>query len=64
MHMTADDCPARGTARENRILARQQPETVLHAIRSPQSNGISEGLVHILKRDYSRVSPLPDSHTG
>jgi hypothetical protein len=30
-------------------------------IKSPQSNGISEVLVHILKRDYLQVSPLPNA---
>lgn len=32
--------------------------------RRPQSNGISEAFVHTLKRDYVRVSPLPDALTA
>lgn len=29
------------------------------AVRSPQSNGMSEAFVKILKRDYVRVNPFP-----
>ncbi len=32
-------------------------------IKSPQSNGISEAFVNTLKRDYVRVTPLPDART-
>ncbi len=30
-------------------------------VRSPQSNGVSEAFVHILKRDYVQITPLPDA---
>ena len=30
-------------------------------IRSPESNGISEAFVKTFKRDYVRISPLPDA---
>jgi transposase InsO family protein len=30
-------------------------------VKSPQSNGISEAFVKTLKRDYVRVTPLPDA---
>jgi putative transposase len=36
---------------------------VLHANGSPQSNGISEAFVKTLKRDYVRITPLPDAET-
>ncbi len=32
-------------------------------MRSPQSNGISEAFVKTLKRDYARVTILPDAET-
>jgi putative transposase len=32
-------------------------------IESPQSNGMAEAFVRTFKRDYVRVSPLPDAHT-
>jgi putative transposase len=32
-------------------------------IKSPQSNGISEAFVNTLKRDYVRVTPLPNAET-
>jgi putative transposase len=32
-------------------------------VRSPQSNGMAEAFVRTLKRDYARVSPLPDAAT-
>jgi transposase InsO family protein len=35
----------------------------LTPIKSPQSNGISEAFVNTLKRDYVRVTPLPDAGT-
>ena len=53
------------SARETRIFARQLGlRPCFTPVRSPQSNGISEAFVHILKRDYVRVSPLPDAHTA
>lgn len=33
-------------------------------VRSPESNGISEAFVKTLKRDYVRVSPLPDAQAA
>jgi transposase InsO family protein len=32
-------------------------------VRSPESNGMSESFVKTLKRDYVRVTPLPDAVT-
>ena len=32
-------------------------------VRSPESNGMSESFVKTLKRDYVRVTPLPDAAT-
>jgi putative transposase len=32
-------------------------------VKSPESNGISEAVVNTLKRDYVRVTPLPDAHS-
>jgi putative transposase len=53
------------TARETRIFSRQLGlKPCFTPVRSPQSNGISEAFVHTLKRDYVRVSPLPDAHTA
>lgn len=53
------------TARETRIFARQLGlKPCFTPVRSPQSNGISEAFVHILKRDYVCVSPLPDASTA
>jgi transposase InsO family protein len=33
-------------------------------VRSPESNGMSEAFVKTLKRDYARVTPLPDARTA
>ena len=53
------------TARETRTFARQLGlKPCFTPVRSPQSNGISEAFVHTLKRDYVRVSPLPDARTA
>ncbi len=32
-------------------------------VRSPQSNGMAEAFVKTIKRDYVRVSPVPDART-
>lgn len=51
-------------ARETRRFARGiglVPRTT--PLESPQSNGMAEAFVRTLKRDYVRVSPLPDAHT-
>lgn len=32
-------------------------------VRSPESNGMSEAFVKTLKRDYARITPLPDAAT-
>lgn len=42
-------------AAEIGLLARTTP------LQSPQSNGIAEAFVRTLKRDYIRVSPIPDA---
>jgi len=51
-------------ARETRRFARDVglvPRTT--PLESPQSNGMAEAFVRTLKRDYVRVSPLPDAQT-
>lgn len=53
------------TALEARTFARQLGlKPCVTPVRSPQSNGISEAFVHTLKRDYVRVSSLPDAPTA
>src|SRR3954466_6934988 len=32
-------------------------------LESPQSNGMAEAFVRTIKRDYGRVSPVPDAET-
>lgn len=32
-------------------------------VESPQSNGMAEAFVRTIKRDYVRISPVPDAHT-
>ena len=51
-------------ARETRRFARDVglvPCTT--PLESPQSNGMAEAFVRTLKRDYVRVSPIPDADT-
>jgi len=51
-------------ARETRRFARDlglEPRTT--PVESPQSNGMAEAFVRTMKRDYVRVSPLPDAET-
>ena len=51
-------------ARETRIFARQLGlKPCFTPVKSPQSNGMSEAFVNTLKRDYVRVTPLPDAKT-
>lgn len=51
-------------AKETRVFARQIGlKPCFTPIKSPQSNGISEAFVNTLKRDYVRVTPLPDAKT-
>jgi transposase InsO family protein len=53
------------TARETRLFAQQLGlRSCFTPVQSPQSNGISEAFVHTLKRDYVRVSALPDARTA
>jgi transposase InsO family protein len=50
------------TARDTRIFAGQLGlRPCFTPVKSPESNGISEAFVHTLKRDYVRVTPLPDA---
>lgn len=50
------------TAKETRVFARQIGlKPCFTPVKSPQSNGISESFVNTLKRDYVRVSPLPNA---
>jgi putative transposase len=52
-------------ARETRTFARQLGlKPCFTPVGSPQSNGISEAFVKTLKRDYVRVTPLPDAETA
>ena len=51
-------------ATETRRVAREigmEPRTT--PIESPQSNGMAEAFVRTIKRDYVRVSPVPDAAT-
>jgi putative transposase len=51
-------------ARETRRFAREiglVPKTT--PLESPQSNGMAEAFVRTLKRDYVRVSPIPDAQS-
>jgi transposase InsO family protein len=49
-------------ARETRIFAAQLGlKPCFTPVRSPQSNGISEAFVNTLKRDYVRVTPIPNA---
>ncbi len=53
------------TARKTRIFARQLGlKPCFTPVASPQSNGIAEAFVNTLKRDYVRVSPVPDAKTA
>ena len=38
-----------------------RPEARFTPVKSPQSNGISDAFVNTLKRDYVRVTPLPNA---
>ena len=52
------------TARDTRIFAQQLGlKPCFTPVKSPQSNGISEAFVNTLKRDYVRVTPLPNAET-
>lgn len=53
------------TARETRLFA-QAPNLVpcFTPVASPQSNGVSEAFVKTLKRDYIRISPIPDAESA
>ena len=52
------------TAKETRIFARQLGlKPCFTPVKSPQSNGMSEAFVNTLKRDYVRVTPLPEAKT-
>ena len=53
------------TARETRLFARALNLTrCFTPVASPQSNGRSETFVKTLKRDYVRMSALPDAETA
>ncbi len=51
-------------AHETKRFAREigfEPRTT--PVESPQSNGMAEAFVRTIKRDYARVSPLPNAET-
>jgi Integrase core domain len=51
-------------AHDTKSLAREiklEPRTT--PMQSPQSNGMAEAFVRTIKRDYVRVSPIPDART-
>lgn len=51
-------------AYDTKSLAREmglEPRTT--PVQSPQSNGMAEAFVRTIKRDYVRVSPIPDART-
>ena len=53
------------TAKDTRFFARQLGlRPCFTPVKSPQSNGLSEAFVNTLKRDYVRVTPLPDAETA
>ena len=53
------------TAKDTRIFAGQLGlRPCFTPMKSPQSNGLSEAFVNTLKRDYVRVTPLPDAETA
>ena len=52
------------TAAETRDFARQLGLVPCFTpVRSPESNGMSEAFVKTLKRDYARITPLPNAAT-
>ncbi len=53
------------TAKDTKTFARQlNLKPCFTPVASPQSNGMSEAFVNTLKRDYVRVTPLPDAETA
>jgi len=52
------------TVRDTRPFAQTLNDTLLHAGRQPQSNGMSEALAKTLKRNYVRISALPNAKNG
>ena len=53
------------TARDTKLFAQALNLTPCFTpVASPQSNGMSEAFVKTLKRDYIRISPLPDAETA
>lgn len=53
------------TARETRLFAQALNLTPCFTpVASPQSNGMSDAFVKPLKRDYIRISPIPDADTA
>ena len=53
------------TARETRVFATQlNLVPCFTPVASPESNGMSEAFVKTFKRDYLRVSPVPDARTA
>lgn len=53
------------TARETRVFAAQlNLVPCFTPVASPESNGMSEAFVKTLKRDYLRISPVPDASSA
>ena len=51
-------------ARDTRMFGREIGlEPLTTPIKSPQSNGMAEAFVRTIKRDYARVTELPDAKT-
>lgn len=53
------------TARDTKLFAQALNLTpCFTTVASPQANGMSEAFVKTLKRDYVRISALPDAETA
>ena len=50
-------------ATDHRDRPGAQPRAVLHPGRKPEGNGMAEAFVKTFKRDYVRVTPIPDAPT-
>ena len=59
-----DARPTYGYRRIAALLKRERRANDMAPVESPESNGMAEAFVKTFKRDYVRVSPIPDANTA
>ena len=64
MRWLADNASVYAAAKTIDIATALNLQPCFTPVESPESNGVAEAFVKTFKRDYVRVSPIPDAQTA